>query len=314
QHPSQSPTYLGMRQMAASLDTPQRTTTQPKEQHFRKYDVPLPRQSLYDGKGSYETFIRPFMNMSKVCKWSSEEKVFRLTNSLRGEAADFVFNQLDANTRSSYYGLERALASRFQERRSTASFLAELENRKLGQKERLIEYVSDIKCLVRNSYPTADAVTLDTISLRHFLKGIGDQQMVLAVGMKNPQSIEEACEILEMYKSLREEPFGKSGSGTVRMKAVKSARGEVKFVTEERFDELKSEIKSTMEKKMDEMSSILRKGLSENRRHEGGNRTFKRRNMATVECYRCHEIGHYATDCPTRQPAVEEVVVQRAEN
>ncbi len=62
---------------------------------------------------------------------------------------------------------------------------------------------------------------------------------------------------------------------------------------------------------MDEMSSILRKGLSENRRHEGGNRTFKRRNMATVECYRCHEIGHYATDFPTRQPAVEEVVVQR---
>ncbi len=67
--------------------------------------------------------------------------------------------------------------------------------------------------------------------------------------MKNPQSIEEACEILEMYKSLREEPFGKSGSGTVRMKAVKSARGEVKFVTEERFDELKVKLRAPWKRK-----------------------------------------------------------------
>ncbi len=194
-HPSQSPIYTGTHQSPPDPGPRQMSVAQPGNQCGR-YDVPLPRQMLYDGKGSYETFIRPFINMAKVCKWSNEEKVFRLTNSLRGEAADYVFNQLDSGVRASYYDLQHALATRFKERRTTASFLVELESRKLGQKEKLIEYVADIKCLVRNSYPTADGVTLDTIGLRHFLRGICDQQMVLAVGMKNPQSIEEACDIL----------------------------------------------------------------------------------------------------------------------
>ncbi len=88
-------------------------------------------------------------------------------------------NQLDANVRSSFYDLQHALSVRFRERRSNASFLAELENRKLGQKEKLIEYVTDIKSLVRSSYPTADDVTLGTISLRHFLKGSGINKRLL---------------------------------------------------------------------------------------------------------------------------------------
>ncbi len=215
--PSRSPVSAGFG--LAPENRPHMTT--PAREQRGKYDVPLPRQMLYDGKGSYDTFIRPFMDMARVCKWSMEEKVFRLTNSVRGEAADFVFNQLDANVRSSFYDLQHALSVRFRERRSNASFLAELENRKLGQQEKIIEYVTDIKSLVRSSYPTADGVTLDTIGLRHFLKGLGDQQTVLAVGMKSPQSIEEACEIVETYKSLKDESFGKPAAGAVRMKAVK---------------------------------------------------------------------------------------------
>ncbi len=131
-----------------------------------------------------------------------------------------------------------------------------------------MEYVTDIRYLVRNSYPTADAVTLDTIGLRHFLKGIGDQQMVLAVGMKNPQSIEEACEILEMYKSLKEEPFGKPSTGAVRMKVVKSANGEAEFLKRETFEVFKHEIKDSMDKKFSEITSMLKSRIGENQRYQ----------------------------------------------
>ncbi len=158
--------------------------------------------------------------MADMCGWDNQEKSFRLVGSLRGEAADFVFNQLSPDTQACYDDLEHALASRFKERRSAASFLTELENRRLNPREKLIEYASDIKRLVRKSYPTADDRTLCTIALRYFLKGLGDQHMVLAVGMKSPRTIEEACEILEIYKSLREESPGKSATAP-RMRVVK---------------------------------------------------------------------------------------------
>ncbi len=69
-----------------------------------------------------------------------------------------------------------------------------------------------------------------------------------------------------------------------------------------------------MDKKLGEITSMLRRGLTANRYQDAGNRTFKRKNMSTVECYRCHDIGHYATDCPMRQAAASESVAKKQEN
>ncbi len=83
--------------------------------------------------------------------------------------------------------------------------MASLEARKLQPKEKLSEYVADIKRLVIKGYPTADQQTRDTIGLRYFLKGLPDSQMAVAVGMNNPETLDEARTILDTYNSLRDE-------------------------------------------------------------------------------------------------------------
>ncbi len=261
-----------------------------------KYDVPLPRQMLFDGRSPYESFIRPFVNMADMCGWDNQERAFRLIGGLRGEAADFVFNQLSPDMQESYDDLQRALASRFRERRSATSFLTELENRKLNPQEKLIEYASDIKRLVRKSYPTADDMTFDTIALRHFLKGLGNQQMILAVGMKNPQTINEACDILETYKSLCEDSHGKTAPGP-RMRVIKNPRGP-RFVTESQLDDFKTELHSSIDNKFDDLTSVV-KSLVNGEKPRPDYQERRRRNIATVECFKCHEMGHYANDCHT---------------
>lgn len=97
------------------------------------------------------------------------------------------------------------MESRLKERRTSASYLNELEKRKFSSKEKLLEYAADIKRLVIKGYPTADELTRETINVRYFLKGLSDQQLAIAVGMKDPKTVDDAREMVETYNSLRDD-------------------------------------------------------------------------------------------------------------
>ena len=272
-------------------------------QQMKKYDVPLPQQVSFDGGSSYMAFMRQFTSLAQACRWDEKEKAFRLLSSLRGEAADFVFSQVSAEDQRSYRIIEQALESRFLERRSTASYLAELENLKLQSREKLVEYVSDIKRLVRNGYPTADDITLNTICLRYFIKGLGDSHMALAVGMKDPKTIEDAREILETYYSLRDE----TKAPKVRM--LRQPHQDQKFVSEAQFNKFKREFTEAMESKLEEIIKMIKsenlesRPVPQNQKRDTEIKTppergFKKRDLSWVECYKCRNLGHYAKDCP----------------
>ena len=171
-------------------------------------EVPMPRQALFDGKTSWESFFQPFEALAVACKWDQNEKLFRLTSCLRDEAAEYAFGQLPQDTLGNFAQLERALEARYKEKRTSSSYVAELENRRMQVNEKLADYVADIKRLVIKGYPTADAQTREKINVRHFLKGLPDQQMAVAVGMREPASIDEARQILEMYNNLKDEVKG----------------------------------------------------------------------------------------------------------
>ena len=225
-------------------------------------------------------FIRSFLALADTCGWDDKEWAFTMLNTLRGEAADYVFTQLDPRIQHSFYALEHALEARFKERRSETSFLAELEGRKLDAKEKVSEYVADVKRLVRKVYPTADERTFNKIALRHFIRGLTDQQMGLAVGLKEPKTIEEVQNILDTYNSLRDESkFGEAKpGGAVRAKAVWQNKPGSKFITESSFKDCLSETegKLTMliDQKMEEIISSI-KMQPENNAEE--NKSPKRR-------------------------------------
>ena len=72
-------------------------------------EVPLPRQMLFNGKSSCDGFIKPFNLLSASCGWSQEEKLFRLTNSLRDEASEYAFGYLPNEALQSFDVLVAAL-------------------------------------------------------------------------------------------------------------------------------------------------------------------------------------------------------------
>ena len=152
--------------------------------------MPLPHQSTYEGKSSWEAFIKPFQGLAHYCGWDDGEKLFRLTSSLRGDAAQHVYCHMPPEDTVSYASVVQSLEARFMEKRAPSSYVAQLEIRKLQPCEDISSYIASIRQLVIKGYPTADKDTRGTIELRHFLKGLPDQQMALAIGMREPKSVE----------------------------------------------------------------------------------------------------------------------------
>ena len=267
------------------------------------YDVPMPRCTIFDGKSSWEGFIRPFRSLSTACGWDTKEKHFRLINSLRGEAAEFVYTQLSGDELDSYEKLVDALETRFKEQRTITSYLAELENRKLGASEKLAEYVADIKRLVLKGFPSANVETRETINLRYFLKGLQDQNMAVAVGMKDPKTVEEAKTALETYRSLRDEI--NSTKPKVRVVSQQDAADKTnrddQFVTKDDLKKFGDEIVQSLQLKLGN-PTFGRRTYNNDRtgpRRQGVRQ--QQRDLSHVECYNCHENGHIARDCPANR-------------
>ena len=165
---------------------------QPYSGHTGQYNVPMPRQLLFDGNASWESFIQPFKSLALTCGWDSKEQLFRLTSSLRGDAAEYVFGQIPPESLGDFNHVVKSLEARFKGSRTSSSYVAELENKRMQSKETLAEYVAAIKRLVIKGYPTADMNTRETICVRHFLKGLPEQQMSVTIGMREPATIDEA--------------------------------------------------------------------------------------------------------------------------
>ena len=121
-----------------------------------RVSVQLPHQDTYTGSRPWESFIASFHNMATACRWNSRETRFRLLACLRGDAADFAYQQLPPDVVDDYEKLTTALEDRFGDRKKPASFVSQLETRRLSPNEKISEYAADIKRLTRFGYPTAD--------------------------------------------------------------------------------------------------------------------------------------------------------------
>ena len=269
------------------------------------YDVPMPRQALFDGKTTWESFFQPFEALAVACKWDQNEKLFRLTSCLRGDAAEYAFGQLPQDKLADFSQLEKALEARYKEKRTSSSYVAELENRRMQIKEKLADYVADIKRLVIKGYPTADGQTREKINVRHFLKGLPDQQMAVAVGMREPATIDEARQILEMYNSLKDEVKG----NRVRfVQPGENPSGDAQYVTEKRLREFGAELKSNIGKKIDSLSQKLDKNNGAGGRARSpvplvpdhGNKPLVDQPKRKVRCYFCSEENHISRYCPKK--------------
>ena len=269
--------------------------------------VNLPPQEQYDGRGRpWEGFIFSFRSLAEACQWDEKEQRFRLLACLRGEAADFAFQQLSADVVNDLDKLIVALEGRYAARKTPTAFVSQLESRRLGSKETISDYAADIRRLTTFGYPTADAATMEMIATRHFLRGLGDNSMSMTIGMQEPKTLQEARDIAERYHHLREE----AARNTPRSGIRSISSSESTTVTEEKLVSFMSNLETRIAQLSADIRAQFRQGNNDSRQYQGqfGDRS---RSRAPLRCHECQELGHIVKNCPYRRYHAQNTMPQQ---
>ena len=169
--------------------------------HSSRPRMKLERFQSFDGRTKWSTWYNQFEDATE--DWSSKDKLRELKKLLRGEAADFVFDQLRPRIRDNFYRLREELANRFQKTENPKTYGALFNKKKQGISETVEDFAHELKRLYDKAYLQRDRSTRREDLLRRFFEGLNDQNAAHEVEfVKDIQDIDEAVEQIIMYQQI----------------------------------------------------------------------------------------------------------------
>ena len=283
---------------------------------------------------SLQDFLAHFEVVSKINMWTEEEKGSHLCISLKGNAQK-VITSLGSDQRENYKALVAALEERFGTEGQDEIFKAQLQSYSKSEKESYQDLADNISKLVSKAYPSASHSTVLDLTKDKFIDAIMDKEVRMRVKLLKPRSVREAvlaaietdaitatehqrggtkrhvrkvnidskddkAQAPSSPKNQRKK-FNNRGKGRYgnrnkgNTNQVSSAPGKQNS-NNKNLESVMGEMLNTLKAFMGEQQPDKAHSREDNSQQRGrGNRP--RVPIQEVECYRCHEKGHYAKSC-----------------
>ena len=287
-------------------------------------EPPAPRMATYDGKHDWRSYMLQFGRMARRYGWRGDDRLDRLTDSLRGKALDF-YGSLDVEVRDDYDRLVQKLDNRFGRKDPPASVRRQLSALRQGAEESLEEFAEKAQKLANDCYPEAydnGTEILQTMAMEAFLRGCLHQSAALQVLNKEPRNLEIALRLMKIHeqnyemmaapkKAVKVVSFQEEEEYKVKATSINVQGKE----TEKSFEEkMTRAVRTGMEEAVKEMIATFRKLMSPRRPQEelpqgrgpgspSANGMWRNQGTPPRErgfCYRCGSGTHFARECPNR--------------
>jgi hypothetical protein len=225
--------------------------------------------------------------------------------SLEGRARSLLAVET-FDRRPTFEEVAKKLRGNFGSDMSAVSHRHELELVRRGEKETIGSLGLRVKDLAMKAYPRLDADMRQELALAPFIRALNNPQLEQAIWATTPTTLQRAMEVaLAGENGMRVAVSGGAGrsqKAAVRVHRIEEDGGEEQDQGEEVVASLAASVRA-LSQQVSNMENGLNqkfKSQADQMRAFHSTKAKKTDKTTAVECFYCHEKGHYATDCPKK--------------